>query len=108
MSESEQAQDVTRAAREFTEAARELTAAVDRLSRILERQEDHRRPGEALLSLLGSGGLPEEEAKTLAHEAVQEVRAELWAGREPEREPITTEEAEEWKRRRDARRAEGV
>lgn len=102
-----QTQDMTRAAERFAEAARELTSAVDRLSSILERQEE-RKPGETLLSLLGSGGLPEEEANRLAHEVVHEVRAELWADRKPERGPITPEEAEVWRRRRDERRAEGA
>ncbi len=96
-------EEMTRAAREFAEAARELTAAVDRLSRVLEN-----RDGESLLSILGSGGMSEKEANKLADEVVHEVRAELWADRKPERGPLTPEEAEEWKRRRDARRAEGA
>lgn len=96
-------EEMTKVAREFTEAAKELTAAVDRLSRIIE----HRERG-SLLSMLGSGGMSEEDANRLADEAVHEVRAELWADRKPERAPITPEEAEEWKRRRDERRAEGA
>lgn len=94
-----QAEEMTKAAREFTEAARDLTAAVDRLSRILENCER-----ESLLSMLGSGGMSEEEANKLADEVVHEVRAELWEVRKPERGPLTSEEAEEWKRRRDERR----
>ncbi len=99
----ENVEEMTKAAREFTEAARDLTAAVDRLSRILENRER-----ESLLSMLGSGGLSEEEANELADKVVHEVRAELWADRKPERGSLTPEEAEEWKRRRDARRAEGA
>lgn len=89
MAERNQAEEITKAAREFTEAARELTAAVDRLSRILDN-----RDGDSLLSILGSGGLSEDEANRLADEAVHKVRAELWADRKPERGPITPEEAE--------------
>ena len=107
MTESRHTEEMTRAAERFTEAARELTLAVDRLAQILERQEGW-KPGEALLSVLGAGGLPEKQANRLADEVVHEVRAEHWVDRTPERGPITPEEAEEWKRRRDERRAGGA
>ena len=101
-----QAQEMTLAAREMTEAARELRRAVDRLAEL------HQRPNRAsaLIELLGSGGLPEEETERLAREAVHEVRAEISREREASETdeeklpPLTTEEISEWERRREERR----
>lgn len=87
VTERRQTEEMARAAECLAGAAGELASAVDRLARILERQEG-RKPGEALLSALGSGGLPEEQANKLADETVREVRAELWSDRKPERGPI--------------------
>ena len=101
-----QTEEMTRAAREMSEAARELRRAVDRLAEI------HARPikGSALDELLGSGGLPEEEAAALATEATHQVREEMRREREAsgtneERlPPPTADEVREWERRREERR----
>lgn len=100
-----QAEEMTRAAREITEAVRELKRAVDRLADLYERPK-----GSALMELLGSGGLPEEEANALALEVVHRVREEMQREREAggageERlPPPTPEEIREWERRREERR----
>ncbi len=98
-----QTQEMTRAAREMAEAARELRRAVDRLAEL------HERPNRVsvLTELLGSGGLPEEEAARLAREAVHEVRARISRERETGEEKLplpTPEEIKEWERRREERR----
>ena len=97
---------VEKQAKEMTRAARELRRAVDRL------EELHKLPNRAsaLTDLLGSGGLPEEEADRLAREAVREVRDELFREREASETdqeklpPPTSEEIKEWERRREERR----
>lgn len=101
-----QTEEMTRAAKEMADAARELRRAVDRLAEI------HARPtrGSALAELLGSGGLPEEEAAALAVEATHHVRGEMRrereAGEANEKRlpPPTPEEVREWERHREERR----
>lgn len=99
MSETKQTREMIRAAREFTDAARELTAAVDRLNRTLERREQGYVPGEALSDVIGSGGLPEEEARELATRLVRRARKEGGV-REPE---VPAPSPEEVRARREAR-----
>jgi hypothetical protein len=100
-----QAEEMIRAAREITEAVRELKRAVDRLADLYERPK-----GSTLMELLGSGGLPEEEANALALEVVHRVREEMRREREAggadeERlPPPTPEEIREWERLREERR----
>lgn len=101
MSETKQTEEMSRAAREFTAAARELTAAVDRLSGLLERPESGHVPGEALRDAIGSGGLPEEEARELAARLVRRARKEGDVHREPEAPAPSSEEV---RARREARR----
>lgn len=76
----------------------EMSRAVDRFAAAVEefsRQVERLRPPERL---------SEEELAELVDREVHAVREELYRDRKPERGPITPEEAEEWKRRRDERR----
>lgn len=91
MSETKQTREMARAAREFTDAARELTAAMDRLSGLLQHRERGYVPGEALRDVIGSGGLPEEEARELATRLVRRARREGDV-REPEAPAPSPEE----------------
>lgn len=96
-------QPIEKQAREMTEAARELRRAVDRLAELHGRSDR----ASALTELLGSGGLPEEEADRLSREAVHEVRAEISREREAGEEklpPPAPEEIRAWERRREERR----
>ena len=68
-----QTEEMTRAAMEMSETARELSRAVDRLAGIRGRANK----GSVIDELLGSGGLPEEEAAALADEATHRVREEM-------------------------------
>lgn len=99
-----QAEEMIRAADRFAEAARELTLA---LNRFLEYQggeygETHDRgerlPGDLVLGLLGAGGLSDEEAEKLAHEAVHQARREL--GRTGALPVPGPEEIKAWEQRR--------
>lgn len=87
MAERRQADEIE----EMSRAADRFAAAVDEFARQLERL----RPPKPL---------SEEELAELVDREVHAVREELYRDRKPERGPITPEEAEEWKRRRDERR----
>jgi hypothetical protein len=102
-----QAEEMTRAAREMTEAAKALRRAVDRLAEVQARPAE----GSALAELLGSGGLSEEEAATLALKATHDVREDMRRERGAEEEILPTpspeeiaEEIAEWEHRREERR----
>jgi hypothetical protein len=101
-----QTEEMTRAAKEMSEAARELRRAVDRLAEIQVLSTR----GSALDELLGSGGLPGEEAAALAAEATHRVREEIRREREASETdeerlpPPTPEEIREWECRREERR----
>jgi hypothetical protein len=98
-----QAEQMTQAAREMTEAVRELRRAVDRLAEAQARPAE----GSALAGLLGSGGLPGEEAAALALEATHDVRRDTRCERGADDEPLPApgpDEVREWERRREERR----
>ncbi|MBA2693552.1 MAG: hypothetical protein H0U65_13850 [Rubrobacter sp.] len=80
---------------EMSRAADRFAEAVDEFGRHVER-------------LRPSKPLSEEELAELVDREVHAVREELYEDRKPERGPLTLEEAEEWKRRRNGRRAEGA
>lgn len=76
---------------DMSRAIDRFSAAVEEFARQVERMNQPEPPGE-------------EELAELVDREVHAAREELYAGREPERGPLTPEEAEEWKRRRDERR----
>lgn len=70
--ERNQAEEMSRAADRITEAVRDLDATLNRFLVLQERlqrradADEHRRPGDLVLGLLGSGGLEDERAAKLA------------------------------------------
>lgn len=99
-----QAEEMIRAADRFAEAARELTLA---LNRFLEYQggeygETHNRGERLPGDWLGAGGLSDEEAGKLAHEAVHQARREL--GRTGALPVPGSDEINTWEQRREERR----
>lgn len=98
-----QAEEMTQAAREMTEAARELRLAVERLAEVRARPAE----GSALAELLGSGGLPKEEAAALASEATHNVRENMRRERRDDEKTfpaLSSEEIQAWEHRREERR----
>lgn len=69
--EQQQLEELNRTVSRFEEAVRELTRALDRLA------EPRAPRGSTLMSLVGSGGMEEEEAVRLALAAVHRTRAEV-------------------------------
>ncbi len=101
MTKRDQAEEMVRAADRFAEAAERLSASLDRFLEF-QRYEGiefrwargERLPGELILGLLGTGGLPDEEAGKLAHDVVHRARKEL--GREIEAEAPSPEDIVRW------------
>jgi hypothetical protein len=106
--ERNQAEEMIRAADRFAEATRELTKSIDRFLEYQEyeygrtRGRGERLPGDLVLGLLGAGGLSDEEAGKLAHEAVHKARREL--GRTGTLPTPGPEEIKAWEQRREERR----
>lgn len=92
--EQQQLEELNRTVARFEEAVRELTRAVDRLT----RREGPR--DSALMDLLGSGGMEEEEAVKVALAAVHRARA----GTPPPEPEAPAPGAEEVRERREERR----
>jgi hypothetical protein len=66
--------------------------------------EEVRRNPEAYNFRVLEPRLSEEELGELVDREVHAVREELWAGRRPERGPLTEDEIADWERRREERR----
>lgn len=122
-------EEINEAADRFVEAVKELTRSVNRISEREERVEQLLHHSELLLEKgrpredeqLPPGWkvvryyLPphleptsEEVASQIAHDAVREVREDLWADRIPEAPAPSPEEIEAWSERREARRRRGT
>lgn len=108
--------EMIRAAREMSRAAEEMSKAAqaaqltwrdyERIFRALrDAGVDLEKVGNVRIGPVEIAGLPEEEAAIVADEAVHRIRKELNRDRadQPKAPPPTTEEIEEWERRRDER-----
>ena len=101
MTERDQAEEMVRAADRFAEAAERLSLSLDRFLEFQRHRgiefgwaRGERFSGELILGLLGTGGLPDEEAGGLANDAVHQVRKEL--GREAEAKAPSQEDIVRW------------